>query len=69
MRARVLATVVLVCLSLTGCQRLLGATRPSNAKAKKDCAACARMCEVAGDAEKSPAAVESCKEDCKRTCQ
>ena len=45
-----------------------GAAAHAKASAKKDCAACEKMCAVAGDAEKNSAAVESCKADCKKSC-
>jgi hypothetical protein len=56
--------------SSMGCG-LLGKVGRSNtgaAAAKKDCAACEKMCSVAGDAEKNAAGVEACKEDCRKTC-
>ncbi len=54
----------------TGCQvarALLTTTdaRPT-ARSQKDIAACEKMCEVAGDAEKKDHAVSSCKKDCRR---
>jgi hypothetical protein len=54
----------------TGCQvarALLTTTdaRPA-ARSQKDIAACEKMCEVAGDAEKKSHAVSSCKKDCRR---
>lgn len=56
---------------LVGCGMNIGRLRTSGAKAsasKKDCAACEKMCAVAGDAEKNPDAVESCKADCHKSC-
>jgi hypothetical protein len=60
-------------VSVTGCtkaqlQQIRGANA-GGAASKKDCAACEKMCAVAGDAEKNPAGVEACKDDCKKTCQ
>ena len=71
----VLAALALV-LSVTfvaGCPSMgmasaKGAAATAKADAKKDCAACEKMCAVAGDAEKNPGAVESCKADCKKSC-
>lgn len=61
-------------VSVTGCTKaqlnqIRGATAGANTAAKKDCAACEKMCSVAGDAEKNPAGVAACKEDCQKTCQ
>jgi hypothetical protein len=64
-----LAATVLA--SLMGCGLQLGRVKTSNAAAagKKDCAACEKMCAVAGDAENNPAAVEACKADCRKSCE
>ncbi len=57
--------------SITGCAGM-GSAKAAGATAaaakKKDCAACEKMCAVAGDAEKNPGAVTQCKADCKKTC-
>jgi hypothetical protein len=65
-------TLVVTCLLLgsTGCAGLRQLTSTSlrpkaAAKSAKDVAACEKMCEVAGDAEKNPGAVERCKADCR----
>jgi hypothetical protein len=70
MRIRFAALVVLLAVSsTTGCARLMSAqSRPTNQKAKKDCAACARMCEVAGEGE-GKGGVDACKADCAATCE
>ncbi len=71
MRTRLFATVaVLTLVSTVGCARLSAAgTQPTNQRAKKDCAACARMCEVAGESEKNTGGVSACKQDCAATCE
>jgi hypothetical protein len=60
-------------VAVTGCTKAqLNQIRGANAggtAAKKDCAACEKMCAVAGDAEKNPAGVDACKADCKKNCQ
>jgi hypothetical protein len=65
------AALVLAVVSTAGCARLgAAAARPTNQKAKKDCAACARMCEIAGESKDgSPDAVSACKQDCAATCE
>lgn len=70
---RSLATAVVVLAlslpALSGCAALSGQSRASAGKAGgRDCASCARMCEVAGDARDNPRAVERCKADCKKKC-
>jgi hypothetical protein len=35
------------------------------AKSQKDIAACEKMCELAGDADKNKAAVTACQKDCR----
>jgi hypothetical protein len=35
---------------------------------KKDCAACEKMCKVAGESEKNAGGVEDCIKDCKKDC-
>lgn len=35
------------------------------AKSQKDIAACEKMCELAGNADKNKAAVTSCQKDCR----
>lgn len=71
-RALALGLVATALLGL-GCSNMnLGRLRGASAGAaasKKDCAACEKMCAVAGDAEKKPQAVEACKADCQKTCQ
>lgn len=52
-----------------GCGMKVGKLRTgADTTAKKDCAACEKMCAVAGDAENNPDAVTQCKADCKKTC-
>ena len=66
------ALFVVALIALAGCgmnankirSELNGAAAPT----KKDCAACEKMCAVAGDAEKNPDAVAKCKTDCKKSC-
>jgi hypothetical protein len=54
----------------TGCQVARALLTTSDARAAtrnpKDIAACEKMCEVAGNAEKKDRAVEACKKDCRR---
>lgn len=69
MRIRILAAAVLVLVATTGCARLQGQSRTSNTKATKDCAACARMCEVAGESKGGAGGVDACKADCEKTCE
>lgn len=70
-RAFALVLIATAVLSLgctaTNLARLRGLSTPAAAN-KKDCAACEKMCAVAGDAEKKPEAVRACKADCKKTC-
>jgi hypothetical protein len=65
-----LVLVATALASLLGCGVNLGRIRTSGAgtAAKKDCAACDKMCSVAADAEKNPDALAACKADCKKTC-
>ena len=71
-RAFVLALVATAFVGL-GCSNMnLGRLRGASSAAaasKKDCAACEKMCAVAGDAEKKPEAVTACKDDCQKNCQ
>ena len=73
MRRALAFALVATALVGLGCSNMnLGRLRgASNAAAagKKDCAACEKMCAVAGDAEKKPEAVKACKADCQKTCQ
>lgn len=57
-------------LAAVGCGNMkVGKLRTgADTAAKKDCAACEKMCAVAGDAENNPDAVAKCKADCKKTC-
>ena len=56
-------------LGALGCGMKVGKLRTgADTAAKKDCAACEKMCAVAGDAEGNPDAVAACKADCKKTC-
>lgn len=64
-----------IALALPGCGVQLGRIRLSGADAKtsqkvsqKDCAACEKMCAVAGNAEDDKASVASCVEDCRKRC-
>ena len=73
MRRIALVVVTFGLLGLMGCTRaqmnsLRGAAGGGNTAAKKDCAACEKMCAVAADAEKNPDAVAACKADCKKSC-
>ena len=63
--------VVAVCFfAITGCGMLNHVkTASASSAAKKDCAACAKMCSVAADAEKNPDALKKCQDDCAKTCQ
>jgi hypothetical protein len=66
---RSVVAAVFVAVLATACGSMLQAKNVSPAAAaKKDCAACEKMCSVAADAEKNPGAVDSCKADCKKTC-
>ena len=67
---RVVALAAVLGTLATACGgRLTGAhTRDANASSQKECAACAKMCEVAGDAEKNAAAVADCQADCQKKC-
>lgn len=52
-----------------GCGMKVGKLRTgADTAGQKDCAACEKMCAVAGDAEGNPDAVAACKADCKKTC-
>lgn len=70
-RVRVAAVALSAFVALgMGCQTarsILGSAsaRPAAARSQKDIAACEKMCEVAGDAEKNASAVTSCKKDCR----
>jgi hypothetical protein len=70
-RLRVAALVLSAFVAVgAGCQTarsLLGgaSARPAAARSQKDIAACEKMCEVAGDAEKNSSAVSACKKDCR----
>lgn len=73
---RVFALVVVATLAatLSGCAKLgqirLASPSSSEARAtKKDCAACEKMCAVAGDAEDNADAVAECKADCRKSCR
>lgn len=46
-----------------------GADSAAKGAATKDCAACEKMCAVAGDAENNPDAIAACKAECKKTCR
>lgn len=64
---RLLAVTLLV--GALGCGMKVGKLRTGAYTAgKNDCAACEKMCAVAGDAEGNPDAVAACKVDCKKTC-
>jgi hypothetical protein len=66
-----LIAAVLVALSFTSACAGLRAGKGAKAQnnSAKDCAACAKMCEVAGDAENNAAAVNDCKADCQKQCK
>ena len=73
MRRVVTLAFVLVTFVSLGCSnmnlaRLRGASNTA-AAGKKDCAACEKMCSVAGDSEKKPEAVQACKDDCQNSCE
>jgi hypothetical protein len=61
-------SVMLGWAALTGCTALSGQARSSGSQSARDCAACNRMCEVAGDARENPAAVKRCQADCQKKC-
>lgn len=69
-RVRVAAIALCAFVALgAGCQTarslLGGANARPAARSQKDIAACEKMCEVAGDAEKNASAVTACKKDCR----
>lgn len=73
---RSLHLVVAVALlpALFGCNVDIGRIRRAGTSSAtgataKDCAACEKMCAVAGDVEKKAAAVDQCKADCKKSCR
>ena len=73
---RLISVFVVACavVRVMGCtnaqlKQIRGATSNGNAAATTDCAACEKMCTVAGDAEKNPEGVQACKDDCQKTCQ
>ena len=72
MRRALSLALVTTALVALGCSNMnLGRLRGASTAAaagKKDCAACEKMCAVAGDAEKRPEAVQACKDDCQKTC-
>jgi hypothetical protein len=65
MLRRTLLLVVVV--GFSGCALLQPAARRPAARSAKECAACTRMCEVGGEAEKN-ANVENCKAKCEADC-
>lgn len=76
-RAVSLVTTLVATLALVGVmgctkaqiRQLNNANNNANSAARKDCAACEKMCTVAGDAESNPDGVAACKADCQKTCQ
>jgi len=68
MRALIVAFALVASAGCPSMGAQAKAASASAASAKKDCAACEKMCSVAADAEKNPGAVESCKADCKKSC-
>ena len=65
LRGRSLALAGL--LALCGCASARTTQARAAPKSQKECAACARMCEVAGDADKT-GDVATCQEGCARDC-
>ena len=72
MNRAVLVALVVVTASMAGCKTVRASGAGSAApKSAKECAACARMCEVAGTAEKGEATtanVQACQDDCAGDC-
>ena len=66
---RALLALAVVLVATTACSQAAKVLKAEQIAAKKDCAACEKMCTVAADAEKNPDAVTSCKADCKKSCQ
>lgn len=60
--------LTLTMLALSACSGIRAQARSSEEAGGKDCKSCERMCEVAGDAQKNPGAIESCKQDCQKKC-
>jgi hypothetical protein len=60
-----LLTVLL--LGLGACSGIRAQAKASGG-GSKDCKSCERMCEVAGDAQKNPDAIDKCKADCAKKC-
>lgn len=61
--------VLTLLVGALGCGMKVGKLRTgADTAGKKDCAACEKMCAVAGDAENNPDAIAQCKADCKKTC-
>lgn len=73
MRHALALALIATFVTVLGCGNVsLARSRGASAGAaasKKDCAACEKMCAVAGDAENKPEAVEACKDDCKKNCR
>lgn len=55
-------------LAVSACSGVRAQARGSGGSGSKDCKSCERMCEVAGDAQKNPGAIEQCKSDCQKKC-
>lgn len=65
--AVLLALMTVLLLAAAGCSGLRAQAR-SGASGSKDCKSCERMCEVAGESQKNPGAVDKCKADCAKKC-
>lgn len=66
------ALVLLLALTLfasVACSGMRAQARSSGGSgSSKECASCKRMCEVAGDAQENPGAIDECKADCNKKC-
>jgi hypothetical protein len=67
--ALVLALMTVLLLAAGACSGIRAQARSSGGGGGKDCKSCERMCEVAGDAQKNPGAVDKCKADCAKKCE
>jgi hypothetical protein len=75
LRAAVVCVALVLGVSACGAGASLGKintplsqTSAKSAANKKDCAACEKMCKVAGDSEKNKGGVDDCVKDCKKDC-
>ncbi len=62
-----IAALLAVTMGCSTVRSLVGSSTGGKAAAKsqKDIAACEKMCELAGNADKNKAAVTSCQKDCR----